>query len=185
MEILITVLFLLCGCLVFFYNRLVKNRNFVNDAWAGIEVQLTKRHDLVPVLVNVVKAYSLHESELYKNVVELRTPTRSPDTNKTEQNEVSLANSLSKLLVLIEDYPELKADQNFRQLYEQLVAIEGDIESARRYYNGSVRDFNIVVESFPSNLVSMVFAFKSAEFFKLRIASIKELPKVDLSTEIS
>lgn len=182
MELIVIAVVLLCGLVVFFYNRLVKNRNFVKDAWAGIEVQLTKRHDLVPVLVKIVKAYSSHESELQQKVASLRTPQVSHNTSKTEHDEHSFAGALSKLLVLVENYPEIKADQNFRQLHEQLVAVEGDIESARRYYNGTVRDFNIAIESFPSNLIATSFGFGAAKFFELRVAAVANTPNINLTT---
>jgi len=181
MELSIVVILLLFGCIIYFYNSLVKNRNYVKDAWAGIEVQLTKRHDLVPALVRIVKAYSHHESELQEKVTQIRTPQVSRDTSQTESEEHSFAGALSKLLILVEEYPELRADKNFRKLHEQLVIIESDIESARRYYNGTVRDLNILVESFPSNLLANVFSFQPAAFFKLRVASIAESPVVDLS----
>ena len=180
MEILALTLLVVAGVVIVLYNRLVKFRNYVRDAWAGIGVQLTKRHDLVPLLVKTVQAYASHESSLLQSVTELRSPQLDQDLSKTQNQEESFGDAFSKLLVLAESYPELKADQNFQQLQQQLVDVENDIESARRYYNGTVRELNIAVESFPSNLVAQQFGFTAAEFFKLRLPSIGQTPEVSL-----
>lgn len=165
---------------VYFYNRLIKNRNYVKDAWAGIAVQLTKRHDLLPLLVQTVKTYAAHESKLLHSVTELRTPKVEPNVQKTQSLENEFGQALINVLLLSESYPELRAAKNFQQLQQQLVAVEGDIESARRYYNGAVRELNIAIESFPSNLIAQQFNFQAAEYFKLRLPSIKQAPAVSL-----
>jgi len=181
MEIAVTLI-IIVGCFIIWaYNRLVSARNFVLDAWSGIEVQLTKRHDLVPMLTTVVKSYANHETSLLNSTTELRTPSISSDTQKTSQLEDSFGAQLNRILVLAESYPDIKADKNFRELQENLVAIEGELESARRYYNGSVRDLNILIESFPSNLIAKQFSFESREFFELELPAMANSPSVKLS----
>ena len=180
MEILLALLVITLFAGVYFYNRLVKSRNYVKDAWAGIQVQLTKRHDLVPMLAQTVKTYAAHETNLLQSVTELRTPKVESNTDKTQSAEQTFGDAFSNLLVLAESYPQLRADENFRQLQQQLVDVEADIESARRYYNGAVREFNIAIESFPSNLIASNFNFKAAAFFELRLPSIKNAPSVTL-----
>lgn len=180
MEWSLIIVAALAGLAVVLYNRLVRNRNFVADAWAGIQVQLTKRHDLVPILVRTVKAYASHESSLHATVTALRTPDIVNEANAASTPETNLGESLAKIFAVAEDYPELQADKNFIQLNEQLIAIEGDIESARRYYNGCVRDYNNLIQSFPSNLVAGQFSFNEADFFKLRLPSVAANPEVDL-----
>ena len=180
MEILLGLLVIVAIAVIIFYNRLVKSRNYVKDAWAGIEVQLTKRHDLVPLLVKAVKGYAAHEASLLESVTALRTPNKQATPAKTQSAEQSFGDAFSKLIAVVESYPDLKADQNFQQLQNELIQVEGDIESARRYYNGSVREFNIMVESFPSNLIASQFKFETAEFFELRLPSVADTPQVNL-----
>ena len=180
MEGIFALFVALLLAVVYFYNRLVKFRNYVRDAWAGIEVQLTKRHDLVPLLVQTVKTYSAHETNLLESITSLRAPSVETDTVKTQAAEQSFGDAFASLMVLAESYPDLKADQNFRQLQQQLIDIENDIESARRYYNGAVRELNIAVESFPSNLIAAQFGFIQAKFFELRLPSLQQPPKVTL-----
>ena len=144
-------------------------------------MHLTKRHDLVPLLVKTVKAYASHESSLLQSVTELRAPKRQPDLATTQSLEQGFGDALSKLLVLVEDYPDLKTAENFRQLQQQLIDIESDIESARRYYNGSVRELNNAVESFPSNLVAQLFGFQAESFFELQLPTMRQAPAVALS----
>jgi LemA protein len=154
------------------YNRLVKARNQMREGWSGIEVQLKRRHDLVPALVECVKGYQTHEEELLTAVTRERTAAQSA-TGASEAGgaEKSLGRDLGRLVALAESYPELKADTAFRNLMKDLVAIEDQIQYARRYYNGSVRDLNNAIESFPSNLVANIFAFVPADFFEVESAS--------------
>lgn len=180
MEVTLGLLAIFFILVAWMYNRLVRARNYALDAWSGIEVQLTKRHDLIPMLANVVKSYAKHEAELLVKTTELRAPRLSPDTQKTEQREQSFGAQFSQLVLLAEDYPEIKADQNFQRLQQNLVAVEGDIESARRYYNGSVRDLNVLVESFPSNLVARHFSFERRSFFELELPAMRAAPSINL-----
>ena len=161
------------------YNSLVKRKNYVEDAWSGIEVQLKKRHNLIPNLVKTVKGYADHESSLLKEVTELRTPSASKSPGATSELEQVFSKKLGGIMVQVEAYPDLKADGNFQHLQEQLATVEGDIERARRYYNGSVRDLNTLIQSFPSKLVAEKYAFTEAEFFELDIEAARQVPQVD------
>jgi len=166
---------------VWTYNRLVRLRNQVNEAWAGIDVQLQQRYDLVPNLLSTVKGYMKHESGVLERVTRLRA---NPDLEIAERagQESGLSRSIGRLFALAEDYPELKASEGFRQLHDSLVEIEDQLQFARRYYNGSVRDNNNLVEGFPSMLVAGPFGFRSAAFFEIELASRREAPTVSLET---
>jgi len=161
------------------YNRLVKTRNQVNEAWAGIDVQLQRRYDLVPNLVATVKGYMTHESGVLERVTRLRG---NPEMDLTERadEESGLSRSIGRLFALAEDYPELKASEGFAQLHESLVRIEEHLQFARRYYNGSVRDNNNLVEGFPSMVIAKSFGFLGAAFFEIELASQRIAPDIKL-----
>ena len=160
------------------YNRLVKNKNMAEEAWSGIDVQLKKRYDLIPALVNTVKGYASHEKETLENVIKWRNMGVSANTVKDQENaEIGLSTVLGRLIALSENYPDLKANANFQELQKQLSEIENAIQLSRRYYNGVVRDFNITIESFPSNLVASSFAFSKRDYFELDKAQ-REAPEV-------
>lgn len=178
-EILILLVLLILGTGVWIYNRLVRNRNRVSEAWAGIDVQLQKRAELVPNLVKTVKGYASHESSVFEEVASIRT-TAETRVNARAKQETALSRSLGRLFALAENYPELKASEGFQQLHNSLVDIEDHLQFARRYYNGAVRDNNNVVESFPSNIVAGLFKFTQAEFFEIELASQRSAPDVDL-----
>jgi LemA protein len=163
------------------YNGLVKRRNLAEEGWSGIDVQLKRRADLVPNLVETVKGYATHERELLENVTELRNQARAApagDVAARSQIEGMLSGALGRLLAIVENYPELKANQNFLALQESLQGVEHDIQMARRYYNGATRDLNVMVESFPSNLVAGWFGFGKKPFFEIEDAAAREAPKV-------
>ena len=164
---------------VWIYNRLVRNRNLVNEAWAGIDVQLQKRHELVPNLVSTVKGYVAHESDVFTDVTRIRNTPGAAVTAQARL-ETALSRSLGRLFAVAEDYPDLKASKGFQQLHSSLVDIEEHLQYARRYYNGAARDNNNLVESFPSNLVANIFNFSLAEFFEIEYASQRSAPDVDL-----
>jgi len=148
------------------YNGLVRLRNQVRTAWSDIDVQLLRRHDLVPMLVDTVKAYSAHERVLLENVTALRAQaleTRSPA--RLAGLETQLEQSLSRLFALQETYPELKASENFSQLQRDLVEVEKHLQYARRFYNGAVRDLNDGIQRFPGVLLAGAAGFRDAEFF--------------------
>lgn len=146
------------------FNRLVKQRNLVADAWAGIDVQLTRRADLVPNLVETVRAYKLHEQETLEHVVAARTAVRGPAQAGEVEKQVESA--VGSLLAVAEGYPDLKANTNFQQLQTELATLEEDISFARRYYNGTVRNYNTSQEQFPTVLFARALGFRSAEYFQ-------------------
>ncbi len=161
------------------YNRMISNRNRVDEAWAGIDVQLQRRYDLVPNLVTTVKGYMKHESRVLERVTRLRGEPTMELPARAEQ-ETGLSRSIGRLFAVAEDYPELKASDGFRQLHESLVEIEEHLQFARRYYNGSVRDNNNLVESFPTMLIARLFGFGSAGFFEIELASQRSAPQISL-----
>ncbi|MCX2679095.1 LemA family protein [Galbibacter sp. EGI 63066] len=161
------------------YNKLVKLRVLVDEAWSGIDVQLKKRYNLIPNLIETVKGYAKHEKETFQKVTEARSQAQSANTvEEQQQAENGLNKALMNLFAVAEQYPELKANQNFLDLQNQLSAIEADIEKSRRYYNGTVRDKNILIDTFPSNIIANMFRFTKSEFFEIDEAQERELPKV-------
>ena len=178
-EILVVLILLLSGTGIWLYNRLIRNRNRVSEAWAGIDVQLQKRAELVPNLVQTVKGYAAHESTVLEEVARIRK-TGETSVDARARQETALSKSLGSLFALAEDYPDLKASEGFQQLHGSLIDIEDHLQFARRYYNGAVRDNNNLVESFPSNIVSSLFNFKLAEFFEIEFTSQRSAPDVDL-----
>jgi len=178
-EILMTLTLLIAGIGIWIYNRLIRNRNRVSEAWAGIDVQLQKRSELVPNLVQTVKGYATHESSVFEEVALIRA-TGETGVDARAQQETKLSRSLGRLFALAEDYPDLKASEGFQQLHSSLVDIEDHLQFARRYYNGAVRDNNNLAESFPSNVVANLFNFRLAEFFEIELTSQRSAPDVDL-----
>ena len=180
MDILLTVIVLVVlAWAAWTFNRLVRLKNQVDEAWAGIDVQLQRRHELVPNLVATVKGFMQHESGVLERVSRLRSATGMQRDERANQ-ESGLSRSIGRLFALAEDYPELKANEGFQQLHTSLVEIEEQLQFARRYYNGSVRDNNNMTEGFPSLLIARLFAFKSAEFFEIELASQRAAPQVVL-----
>ncbi len=164
------------------YNSFVKEKNLIKEAWSGIDVQLKRRYNLIPNLVETVKGYSKHEKELFENITSLRSKTIKLDNiSEKAKTESELSGMLKKLFAVAEGYPDLKASQNFLDLQKQLSEIEEQIQYARRYYNGTVRNYNISVESIPSNIIAAIFGFKQETFFKIALAFEKELPEVKLA----
>jgi LemA protein len=179
MLIIIGVVLILAVWLVGIYNSLIKNRNLVKEGWSGMEVQLKRRADLIPNLLETVKGYMGHERGVLEKVTEMRA--RGLHTENMEERaklEGALSRSLANLFAVAEGYPDLKANQNFLDLQTQLSDLEEQIQMARRYYNGTVRDYNIRVESFPSNLVANLFAFKQADFFEIAEEIDRAVPGV-------
>ena len=165
--ILALALLALAGLGLLLFNHLVRLRNQVRAAWADIDVQLQRRHDLVPQLVATVKGYAGHEHALLVAVTELRTQALAQTAPaRLGAIEGSLESALGKLVVLAESYPELKASGNFLQLQRDLVEVEEHLQYARRFYNGAVRDYNNATERFPGLLVARGFGFDAAEFFE-------------------
>ena len=170
----------LWGVLVF--NRLVRDRNQVRSAWSDIDVQLTRRHDLVPQLVEAVRAYANYERATLSAVTELRSRAEAADRLRDKARlEDEMQAGLHRLVALAESYPELKADGNFLQLQRDLVETEDHLQYARRFYNGAVRIYNTRIESFPDMLVAKPFAFSPAEFFAVDDAEVRAAPRLELS----
>jgi LemA protein len=169
--------------LVSIYNKLVRLKNTVKASWSDVDVQLKKRFDLVPNLVETVKGYASHEKTVFENVTRARSMAMQAATPaEMAKAENMMRDTLKSLFAVAEAYPELKANTNFLQLQSQLQELENTIEMARRYYNAVVRDFNTLIESFPSNLIASSFNFKQEEYFQLEApAEERKAPKVSFS----
>ncbi len=167
---------------IYIYNRLVKDRNHVRSGWGDIDVQLTRRHDLVPQLVEAVKAYAAYEKATLTAVTELRmrssAATRLADKAAIEDE---MEQGLHRLIALAEDYPDLKASENFLELQKQLTEVEDYLQYARRFYNGAVRILNTRIESFPHLLIAGFFGFRQAEFFEAAGAEVRSAPRIGLN----
>ncbi len=181
--VILVVIALLAGYVISIYNTLVKNRNLAEEAFSGIDVQLKRRADLVPNLVETVKAYAAHEQGVLEEVTRYRAQAQQAAQQggvaERAQAESLLGGALGRLFAVAENYPDLKANQNFLDLQQQLSRLEDDIQLARRYYNGSVRNLNVKVESFPSNLVANAFGFTKREYFELENPEDRQVPAVN------
>lgn len=163
------------------FNSLVRQRNLVREGWSGIDVQLRRRTDLIPGLVETVKAYAAHERGLFENVAALRSHSIAADNVPAQAAaERGLQGALVKLFAIAEAYPQLMADQTFRKLHEQLIEIEDHLQMARRYYNGAVRDMNIGIQSFPNVFVARPFGFREQPFFELDDRAEAAVPRFSL-----
>ena len=167
--------------LVFIYNGLVKARQMAEEAWSGIDVQLKRRADLIPNLIETVKGYATHEKGTLESVIELRNKAQAVpagDVAGRAAAEGLLGAALGKIVALAEAYPDLKANENFVELQKSLETIEGEIQMSRRYYNGAARDLNVKVESFPSNLVAGQFGFSKKPYFEIANEADRAVPTV-------
>jgi len=179
-PILIAAAILFWG--VSIYNNLVKSRNLVAEGASGIDVQLKRRADLIPNLLETVKGYMAHEKGTLEEVTRMRARCADAGSlGEKGQAEGLLGAALGRLFAVAENYPDLKADKNFAELQESLEKIEEEIQLARRYYNGTARNMNILVESFPSNLVARGFGFNTAEYFEIETPGDRQVPKVEFS----
>lgn len=162
------------------FNALVRLKNQVQEAWSDIDVQLKRRYDLIPNLVSTVKGYATHERELFEKVTEARSramQAQGPEEKGKAEN--MLEGTLKSLFAIAENYPNLKANENFAKLQDELSDTENKIQAARRFYNGNVRDFNTKIQSFPTNTIAGMFNFKQFEFFELEQQEAKEPVKVE------
>jgi len=179
--ILIIIVAVIVLWAVFVYNRLITLRNRTKEAWSDIDVQLRRRYDLIPNLVETVKGYAAHEKSVFENVTKARanaiSAEQSGDPKKVAEAENFLAGTLKTLFAVAENYPNLQASANFLELQRELRDTEDKIQAARRFYNTNVRDLNIKIESFPVNLIASMFGFKKMEFFETE-ASAREPVKV-------
>jgi LemA protein len=174
--IIVAVLFLIA---VGMYNGLISLRNRCDNAWAQVDVQLKRRYDLIPNLVETVKGYAKHEREVFQNVTEARAKAIAAGTVKDQSAaENQLSGALKTLFAVAENYPELKANQNFLMLQEELAGTEGKIAYARQFYNDQVMKFNMKQQIFPSNIIAKMFNFKEKEMFKIEEPAAKEPVKV-------
>jgi LemA protein len=167
---------------VIVFNSLVRTRQMANEAWSGIDVQLKRRSDLIPNLVEAVKGYAGHERSVLEDVTRLRGAARAlpaDDVASRAKAEGALSVALGKLVALAENYPDLKASNNFLELQQELSQLETELQMARRYYNGAVRNQNVLVQSFPSNLIAGLFCFGQRQYFEISDAD-RAVPGVTL-----
>jgi LemA protein len=178
--ILLVVVVLLAVAGVVSYNRFVRQRNLVEESWRQIDVELHRRHDLIPNLVETVKGYAAHERQTFENVTRARTAAAAPGATPAEQaaQENILTGALRQLFAVAEAYPQLRASENFMGLQQQLAETEDRIAAGRRFYNGNVRALNIRVESFPSSIVAKMFNFTKAEYFEAEDPEVRAAPSV-------
>ncbi|SIP98687.1 LemA protein [Rhizobium sp. RU35A] len=181
MYIALAVLAVAVLYVIFTYNGLVSSRQMVEEAWSGIDVQLKRRADLIPNLIETVKGYANHEKTTLQAVVDLRNRAQAVPTGDVAgriQAESLLGQALGRLLAVSESYPDLKANENFAELQRALERVEGEIQMSRRYYNGAARALNVKVESFPSNLIAGQFGFGKKPYFEIANEADRAVPTV-------
>jgi LemA protein len=177
MWIIVAVIVVLVIIFVAIYNGLVKTKVRVDEAWSDITVQLKRRLDLIPNLINTVKGYATHEKEVFEKVTEARASALSAQgVKQTAQTENQFEGALKSLFAVAESYPDLKANQNFQQLQAELTDTEDKIMASRRFYNGSARELNIKINTFPSNLIAGMFGFKQRDFYEVEDHATVEKP---------
>jgi LemA protein len=180
--IVVVVLVLLILFVIGMYNALVRLRNQVDNAWSQIDVQLKRRHDLIPNLVETAKGYMKHERETFEAITKARSQAMgAKSVAEAGKAEGTLGEALSKFMLVVENYPELKANQNFLAVQEELTATENKISFARQSYNDQVLFYNNKIQMFPSNIMAGMFGFGKREFFEIEAAAEREVPKVSFS----
>jgi len=181
--VLIAIVVLVFGYAIFKYNSFVSQKARIDEAWADIDVQLKRRHDLIPNLMQAVKGYMEHEKQTFQQVTEARTKAMQADSVEEQQEaENMLSGALKSLFAVAEDYPDLKASQNFQDFQQELADTENKIQAARRFYNANVRDYNTDVDQFPEGIIANMFGFKKWEYFELEEESgARENVDVDFS----
>ncbi|NCF74976.1 MAG: LemA family protein [Xanthomonadaceae bacterium] len=181
-----TILWIVLGAIVIViiwlvavYNGLIKSKNRTEESWSDIDVQLKRRYNLIPNLIETVKGYAAHERELFEKVTKARTVAMGANTTgEKAQAENMLSGTLKSLFAVAENYPNLKANENFAKLQDELSDTENKIQAARRFYNGNVRDFNIKLQVFPTNVIAKQLGFNKKDFFGIENEEEKEVPKV-------
>ena len=186
MIIALFIIAVVLGLLIIFvigiYNGLVRRRNQVDNAWSQIDVQLKRRHDLIPNLVETAKGYMKHERETFEVITQARSQAMGAKTvSEASKAEGALGEALSKFMLVVENYPDLKANQNFLSLQEELSSTENRIAFARQSYNDQVLFFNNKIQMFPSNIIAGMFSFGKRDFFEIEIAAEREVPKVSFT----
>lgn len=180
--IIIALVVIVLIILISGYNKLVQLKVRSEEAWSDIDVQLKRRYDLIPNLVETVKGYAKHEKELFENVTKARAEAISAKDIKTQgKAENQISEALKSIFAVAENYPDLKANENFAKLQDELTDTEDKIQAARRFYNGNVRELNIAIQSFPSNVIASMFKFTAKELFEVENESEKEPVKVSFS----
>jgi len=178
-QIILAILAVVFVWIIFVYNGLVKFKNRAQEAWADIDVQLKRRYNLIPNLVEAVKGYATHEKGIFTKIAEARARAMgAKGTKERGQAENALSQTLKSLFAVSESYPDLKASTNFLELQRELRDTEDKVQAARRFYNGNVRDLNIKLESFPANLIVNILGFKKMDLFELTEPEKREAPKV-------
>lgn len=181
MTFFLIALIVLAVFIIIVYNQIVGKRELMHEAWSGIDVQLKRRHDLIPNLVNVVQGYVTHEKETLMKVTEMRSQATGATAIKDRAvSEGQLTQALKSLFAVTEAYPNLKADALFINLQNSLVEIEDELQLSRRYYNGTARDLNIMIQSFPNNILAGMFKFQPVDFFELDSDLERSTPSVKI-----
>lgn len=184
LYIVLIVLGVIILFVIFTYNAMVALRNKVQEAWSDIDVQLKRRYNLIPNLVETVKGYAAHEEEVLTKVTEARSKAINASTIEEHgAAENMLSGALKSLFAVSENYPQLRANENFMQLQQELVDTEDKIQASRRFYNGMVRDFNTKLEVFPSNMIAGMFKFEKREFFEIEDEAEREVVNVSFNKE--
>jgi LemA protein len=187
--VILAIVLVLLAVVVFIYNSLVRSKVRTDEAWSDITVQLKRRYDLIPNLVNTVQGYAKHEKTVFEEVTKARTEAMGAHTvGEAAEADNTFTGALKSLFAVAENYPDLKANQGFQQLQAELVDTEDKIQAARRFYNGAARDLNIKIQSFPTNIFAGAMGFKVREFFDVdanQSAQVKEPVKVDFNSDSS
>ncbi|MGC8651056.1 MAG: LemA family protein [Minisyncoccia bacterium] len=178
MIALLVIIGLIVGFVVWVFNSLIQRRVRVKEAWADIDVQLKRRYDLIPNIVEAVKGYASHEKEVFEKVTATRSQAMQAQGLDKIKAENELSDTVKSLFAVAENYPELKANTNFLELQQELIDTEDKIQAARRFYNGNVRDYNIAIQTFPSNIIAGMFGFKAENLFETEAPEEKEPVKV-------
>ncbi|NIP25214.1 MAG: LemA family protein [Phycisphaerae bacterium] len=180
--IVAAILVLLIIFVIGIYNTLIRLRNQVDNAWSQIDVQLKRRHDLIPNLVETAKGYMKHERGTFEAITKARSQAMGAKTvSEASKAEGALGEALSKFMLVVENYPELKANQNFLSVQEELTGTENKISFARQSYNDQVLFFNNKIQMFPSNIIANMFSFTKRDFFEIEVEAEREVPKVSFS----
>jgi LemA protein len=183
MKFIFIIIFAVAAAVVALYNRLIRSRNRVDTAWSDVDVQLQRRHDLIPRLVTAVDQYAKYERATLEAVAELRAEAmKVTDIDARGEAEEELSTGVQRLIALAENYPDLKANENFLNLQNELVETENYLQFARRYYNGSVRDYNSMTETVPSNFVAAVFGFEGRSFFQKSSDDAANVPLIEFGS---
>lgn len=181
-NIILIAIFAVIFAVISLYNRLVRQKNLVSEAWSGMDVQLKRRHDLIPNIVETVKGYASHEKGVLEKVTQLRNQAiGASSVDEKGQTENALSQSIKTLFAVAENYPNLKANENFLSLQKSLSETEDQIQMARRYYNGTVRDYQTLIQTFPVNMMASSFNFTPMQYFQLESDADRQVPNVKLN----